>query len=111
MSSRNFGGDGCEFFCEQGDFALADDFGQRLNHALADDEAAAFAQVDVGQTPNGAPVDGARERLQLVQASGGKGAADDGADRSARDDVGFETGANQRAQDADMGPAARTASA
>src|SRR3546814_761756 len=49
---------------------------------------------------------GPRPGLQLVQLSGQETAAHDGADRGAADDVGFDAGGLEGANDAYMGPSA-----
>ena len=76
-----------------------------------DDEAAALAEIEVGQAPDRAAIEGAGEFLKFVESSGRVGAADDRADRRAGDDVGLEARGDQRAQDADMRPTARAAAA
>jgi hypothetical protein len=111
VAGEEFGRDGGEFFLQCLNLVFADRVDQRLYETFARDEAAAFAEVEVGQFPDRATVEGEGEFLELVQSSGRKGAADDGADRGSRNDRGFEPGGDQCAQDTDMCPTARAASA
>jgi hypothetical protein len=90
---------------------LANDVDQCLRELVAQYEAAAFAEVEVGQFPDGASVEREREFFEFVEFACRIGAAHDRPDRRARDDCGFEARAHERSKDADMGPTACAAAA
>src|SRR3546814_8625097 len=71
----------------------------------ADHAAGAHAKVHVGD--HAQPRERARPGLQRVGLAGEVHAADDGADRSADDDVGLDAVAGEGANDAEVGPATR----
>jgi hypothetical protein len=81
---------------------------RRQPHAA---EQAAAAQMQVEQSENTALREAAGEFFQFVQLAGQIAAADQGADRGAGDHVDLDAGFVERAQDADMGPAAGRAAA
>ena len=88
--------------------SMATPFSARVEHVaqpLAGDEAGA-REVEIEEAQHLAARQLARELLQRGELAGHIAAAHHGADRGAGDDVGVDAGLVQRAQDADMRPAA-----
>ena len=69
------------------------------------------ADVEIEQAHDAALGERACEGFELVELAGGVAAADDGADRTARDDIRHDAFAFEDPHDADMGPAPGCAAA
>src|SRR3546814_9493903 len=97
-SDPGIGGDGDEGNAEFLDAYLADVLAQRIDEMTpADHAAGAHAKVHVGD--HAQPRERARPGLQRVGLAGEVHAADDGADRSADDDVGLDAVAGEGANE------------
>ena len=83
---------------------------EALAQALAGDEAGA-GEIEIQVAEDALARQFAREVLDGIEVAGHIAAADDGADRSARHDVGLDAGLDESLEDANMGPAARRAAA
>ncbi len=77
---------------------------------VAPDEAGP-ADVEIEEAHDAALGQRPCERLDFIELAGGVAAADDGADRTARDDVRHDAFTFEDTHDADMGPAPRCAAA
>jgi hypothetical protein len=105
MSGTELGSDGREMRIEFFDVELAEVPLKPIAKALPIDERGA-GEIEIQIAEHAAPCQLARELLERVEMAGRMTGADDGAYRSADDDVRLDAGIDECLDDTDMSPAA-----